>query len=196
MSTGTQGRPRSERTRSAILKAAFDTLAERGYPGMSIEMVADRAGAGKTTIYRWWRTKADLAVDAFFVATDAELRLTVTDDPAMDFSAQILELGKLLKGTRGVVFAAMLGGAQTDPELARALGDKWLAPRRKWGEIRMTQAIAEGKCHPEVDCQSALGLLYGPLYAPLLFGQHFPSLSQIRKHLTLVLPAIFCDNCP
>lgn len=191
MSTQQQGRPRSEKTRAAILKAAFELLAERGYPGTSIEMIAERAKAGKTTIYRWWSTKADVAVEAFFVATDAELRLAESNDPAADFSDQIRELGKLLKGTRGSVFAAMLGGAQTDPDLARALGEQWLLPRRKWGNARITKAIDAGQCNASVTAQAALGLLYGPLYAPLLFGQTFPSDAEIESHLHLVLPAIF-----
>ena len=92
---------------------------------------------------------------------------------------------------RGVVFAAMLGGAQTDPVLAKAMGEKWLDPRRKWGEERIIRAIEAGECHPGIEKSSALGLLYGPLYAPLLFGRPILSEEEITAHLALALPAIF-----
>ena len=45
-----RGRPRSAATREAILAAAFVVLEERSY---AVEPVAERAGAGGTTIYRW-----------------------------------------------------------------------------------------------------------------------------------------------
>src|SRR6266581_6307765 len=58
------GRPRSERAHEAILEATLDLLLEEGFTRMSIEAVAERAGVGKTTIYRRWPSKSDLVIDA------------------------------------------------------------------------------------------------------------------------------------
>ena len=44
---------RSDRPRQGILTAATDLIAERGYPRLSVEAIAARAGVGKQTIYRW-----------------------------------------------------------------------------------------------------------------------------------------------
>jgi AcrR family transcriptional regulator len=41
-----------------------DLLNEVGYRRLSFEGVARRAGAGKTTIYRWWPNKAALVIEA------------------------------------------------------------------------------------------------------------------------------------
>jgi AcrR family transcriptional regulator len=185
------GRPRSETSRQAILDAAFTLLAERGYAGFAIEPVAAAAGVGKTTVYRWWESKAALAVDAFFHATEAELRFPETDRAESDFRAQIGELATLLRGARGQAFAAMLGGARTDPELAHALGERWLEPRRQWGIARMTAAAAAGELLPETDIGAALALLYGPLYAPLLFGASVPEAAAVTAYLDLACRAIF-----
>ena len=189
-----RGRPRSETSRDAILEAAFAILVERGYAGMTFETVAAAAGAGKTTIYRWWKSKAELAVDAFFQATKAELVLPDTGSTRDDFRLQILELSHMLRGPRGVAFAAMLGGARTDPALAKTLGELWLEPRRVWGFQRMTRAVTRGECRPELDVPAALGVLYGPLYTPLLFGGHVPTRAQVEAHLAIALPAIFRDR--
>lgn len=193
MSTSSRGRPRSEATRARLLDAAFRIMAARGYDGMAFEAVAAEAGAGKTTIYRLWESKADLAVEAFFHTTEHELRFPDTGIIREDFRQQITALSQLLQGQKGVVFAAMLGGARTDHALATSLGERWLEPRRKWGFARMSQAIATGQCRPGTDAGAALGILYGPLYTPLLFGQTMPTRKQVEAHLAIALPAIFTE---
>ena len=186
-----RGRPRSQTSQDSILAATFMLLAERGYAGLAFETVAVRAGVGKATIYRWWTSRADLAVSAFFHGTMAELALPDTGSARDDFRNQITELAKLLRGQRGKVLAAMLGGARTDPDLARALGERWLNPRRQWGFARMMQAVKLGQCRPGIDVTAALGILYGPLYTPLLFGQEVPTEQHVQAHLAIALPAIF-----
>ena len=60
------GRPRSEKARTAILQAATDLLLAHGLAGVSMDTVAERAGVSKATIYRWWRSKELLALDALY----------------------------------------------------------------------------------------------------------------------------------
>jgi len=187
------GRPRSETSRESILIAAFALLSELGYAGLSMDAVAKASGAGKTTIYRWWNSKAQLAVDAFFHATQAELKFPDTGTAQGDFMSQIAELADLLRGPRGAVLAAMLGGARTDPELAQALGERWLNPRRQWGFARMTEAKTAGELWPDVDVGAALAVLYGPLYTPLLFGQSVPDGPAVKRILSIATRAIFKD---
>jgi AcrR family transcriptional regulator len=185
------GRPRSEKAQAAILEAAFRLLVERGYAGVTIEAVAAAAGSGKTTIYRWWRSRAELAVDAFFHATEEELRFPDTGSAQGDFRSQIKELAKLLRGERGRALAAMLGVARTEIELGRALGERWLAPRQRWGFERMGQATAAGELRAGVDVQAALSVLYGPLYVPLLFGGEIPTPRQVDAYLDVACAGIF-----
>lgn len=185
------GRPRSESSKTAILSAAFDLLTERGYADFALEAVAARAGVGKSTIYRWWPGKAALAVDAFFEATETDLRFPDTGTAEGDFRAQITQLATLLNGVRGRAFAAMLGGARTDPALAKTLGERWLAPRRAWGVARMARAATDGDLLPETPTAAALALLYGPLYAPLLFGGDVPDVEAVDAYLELACRGIF-----
>lgn len=186
-----QGRPRSEGTRQRILVAALTLLVERGYAGLSIEAVAAAAGSAKTTIYRWWPGKAELAVEAFFEGTEDTLRLPERGPARDDFRSQILELAELLRGDRGRAFAEMLGGARSDAVLARALGERWLAPRRRWGFERMQRAAAAGEVRAGVAIGPALALLYSPLYTPLLFGEPLPDQDIMLATLDLACSAIF-----
>jgi AcrR family transcriptional regulator len=59
-----RGRKRDDSRDIAILNAALDVLAESGYDGMTMDMVALRAKAGKATMYRRWQSKAELVVEA------------------------------------------------------------------------------------------------------------------------------------
>ena len=68
---------RSERTKQAILEATRKLLAEKGgVRALTIEAVAARSGVAKTTIYRRWRDKWELALDAAMIDV-----LTTFDDP-------------------------------------------------------------------------------------------------------------------
>lgn len=48
----------------SIIAAAQDLLVEVGYDALTIEGVADRAGVGKTTVYRRWSDKEQVVLAA------------------------------------------------------------------------------------------------------------------------------------
>ena len=60
-----RGRPRSEDSHEAVLGAVLDLLDKEGYGAVTIEGVARQAGVGKQTIYRWWKSKAELVLEAY-----------------------------------------------------------------------------------------------------------------------------------
>ena len=64
------GRKRSAKCHLAIVESAAALLEEQGYLGFTIEEVAQRAGAGKQTIYRWWGGKPMLALEALYQGGD------------------------------------------------------------------------------------------------------------------------------
>src|SRR5271155_5326178 len=73
------GRPRSEESRQSILRSTLKLLKqEGGLPDLGIEAIAADANVGKTTVYRWWPTKAALVADAFSASAEKELRFPNT----------------------------------------------------------------------------------------------------------------------
>ncbi|OJH35938.1 TetR/AcrR family transcriptional regulator [Cystobacter ferrugineus] len=58
------GRKRDHSRDAKILDATLDVLAEVGAAGLTMDLVAARAGAGKATIYRRWTSKTELVIDA------------------------------------------------------------------------------------------------------------------------------------
>ena len=158
---------------------------------MAIEVVAKEAGVGKTTIYRWWSNRQEIAVEAFFAATQADLGFPETGSAQEDFRRQIQQLGELLRGPTGQAMAAMIAASRTDEVLRAALFSRWIEPRRRWGQARMARAVAEGECAPDLQIDIALDVMYGPIYSRLLFGRGIPSTGEIEEMLKVVSKGIF-----
>jgi AcrR family transcriptional regulator len=57
-------RRRGDVLNSAIFEATLDELAEVGYPKLTMERVAARAGASKASVYRRWPSRMELVLDA------------------------------------------------------------------------------------------------------------------------------------
>jgi len=64
------GRPRSKKSHEAILSATRDILMDEGVHELSIEGVATKAGVGKATIYRHWKSKEELISEAIGTIAD------------------------------------------------------------------------------------------------------------------------------
>lgn len=67
--TATRRRPhtgsrRNDAARQAILDAAAELLTAGDAAPITVGAIAERAGVGKQTIYRWWRSKSAVLLDA------------------------------------------------------------------------------------------------------------------------------------
>ncbi|WP_078970310.1 TetR/AcrR family transcriptional regulator [Streptomyces natalensis] len=59
---------RTARTRAAVRDAVLAGLSEHGYPGLTVEYVAEHSGVHKTTLYRRWENLEGLIADALDLA--------------------------------------------------------------------------------------------------------------------------------
>src|SRR5215204_3685125 len=117
------GRKRDHTRDPEILAAAIDVLAETGFDGMTIDMVAARAKAGKATLYRRWPSKADLVIDAVACMKAGELdvdRLPDTGTLRGDLVAMIRPR-TIEEGERKLrIMAGLFGMLSSSPDLAEA----------------------------------------------------------------------------
>ena len=162
------GRPRRRTTQDSITRAARDLLAERGFQAATIEAIADRAGVGRNTIYRRWRSKEELIADALReLTTDFDawgeddlhsLLLNWLRDFSRTFSDPLL--GRLL--------ATVLGELQRNPEFANVYAARVVRPRRDALLGRLRQAQERGELRPDLDVEHVADLLGGALLLRLL----------------------------
>jgi AcrR family transcriptional regulator len=162
------GRPRDEDVRKRVLKAASDLLEEVGFTNITIEAIADRAGAGKATIYRWWPTKPALLIEAFRQAVSPEFPFTHSGSLINDIAEQLRRFAHFLLTRKGRLLAAMVVGGQQDSEVAAALRDHWIAPLRKRGTAVLEQYRRQGKLPVDISLDLVQDLMYAPLYYNLL----------------------------
>jgi AcrR family transcriptional regulator len=163
------GRPRSEVSRQAILRSTLKLLKQQGgFPELSIEAIAADANVGKTTVYRWWPTKAALVADAFSASAEEELQFPNTGSVLGDMSLQMRRLIRIFRSERGKVVAALLAGGQSDPELIEAFRDRFLWPRRQQAYATLQRGIDRGELPSDSDLNLLLDCLYGPIYMRFL----------------------------
>jgi AcrR family transcriptional regulator len=170
-----RGRPRSESSRKAILGAARELLLEHGLNSVSMDAVAERAGASKATIYRWWPSKELLALDALFSQSDpGTSEAQDTGSLAGDLLALVRPWARqLAKKPYGRIMAALVSSAQSDPVFAREYRARFVQPRREPARVILGRAVERGEILADFDLDSILDLLYGPFYLRLLNG-HAP----------------------
>jgi AcrR family transcriptional regulator len=163
------GRPRSEESRQSILRSTLKLLKQDGgFAELSIEAIASDANVGKTTVYRWWPTKAALVADAFSTSAEEELQFPNTGSVRRDMSLQMRRLIRVFRSERGKVVAALLAGGQSDPELIEAFRDRFLWPRRRQAYQTLQRGIDRGELPAGSDFDLILDSLYGPIYMRFL----------------------------
>jgi AcrR family transcriptional regulator len=148
------GRKRDHTRDPEILDAALDVLAEEGYDGMTIDMVAARAKAGKATLYRRWASKGELVVDAVACMKRNDLapdRLPDTGTLRGDLVGMI-KPRSIEEGEKKLqIMAGLVSVLSRSPELAAAINQAIIEPRAEVNRILLRRAVARGEISPECD---------------------------------------------
>jgi AcrR family transcriptional regulator len=165
------GRPRRSATGHAILRATRQILAEGGVHGLTVEGVAQRSGVAKTTIYRRWRSKEDLALAALLevIREEAPARhLGSTRDALRTYLVQLIKnvnsrlYGRILRG--------LISEMAVDRELALGFREQVLARRITAIRGLLQRGIERGELRRSLDLEIAIDLLLGPIYYRLLMS--------------------------
>ncbi|SCG37286.1 TetR/AcrR family transcriptional regulator [Micromonospora coxensis] len=158
---------RSERSRQAILRATRELVSEVGYAKLSIEAIATRAGVGKQTIYRWWRSKGAVVFDSFLALSEGAdgMALPDTGDIAADLKAVLrATVAEFADPAFEAPIRALNLEIAGDPELAAQYRKKLAGPVDEAKKERLRSAQRAGQIAADADLDLALELLYAPLY--------------------------------
>ncbi len=167
------GRPRSEASRVRILAAARELLEERGLRAMTIEAIAERAGASKVTVYRWWPNKTSVVLDALLAEISPRMPRRESPSPLAMLRDQMRSFARFLAGRHGRLLVEVVAEGVLDPEVGEAYLEHWVKPRRDDARQVVRRAIAEGELPAGTDIEVTLDALFGPLYFRFLV-KHAP----------------------
>jgi AcrR family transcriptional regulator len=159
-------------TSGAILQTAIEVIAERGVHGLTVEGVAARCGVAKTTIYRRWRSKEDLALAALVGMVDQQpQRPRDLGDTRAELVAFVLRLITALGSTLvGRVIHGLVSDLASDPELARAFREQVVARRAAELDCILERGVERCEVRPDARTEIAMDLLLGPVYYRLLLS--------------------------
>ena len=157
------GRPRSAAADVAILQAAEEEYAARGYAAMSVDAVAARAGVSKATIYRRYESKLELVAAAMYASAEGKVA-PETGALETDLRALLHTLAFKVFGDPviGAGIRHMVADGQMEPEL-REVHDEFLQHRREHWRVALRRGIERGELAADVDLEVAVDELTGPL---------------------------------
>jgi AcrR family transcriptional regulator len=187
------GRKRDHTRDPEILDAALEVLAETGYDGMTVDMVAARAKAGKATLYRRWPSKAELVIDAVacMKRVDPEAPLPDTGSLRGDLIALIKPQTLAENENKLRIMAGLMSMITREPELAEAANNAIMQPRAQLNRRLMQRAQERGEI--AVDCDlDTLALISPSMVAYRVLMQRKSADREFIIHIidTVLLPAM------
>ncbi|MGW7489518.1 TetR/AcrR family transcriptional regulator C-terminal ligand-binding domain-containing protein [Streptomyces sp. NPDC054786] len=136
---------RTARTRAAVRDAVLAGLTEYGYPGLTVEYVAEHSGVHKTTLYRRWKDVEGLVADALDLA--GEDSWAPPDTGSLEGDLRALAREVVASFTDPAVAAsgsAMIAAAFQSERAAVALRD-YYAERFTRCEVLVERAVRRGE---------------------------------------------------
>ncbi|WIX99049.1 TetR/AcrR family transcriptional regulator [Amycolatopsis mongoliensis] len=141
-------RRRGAELEEAILRAAADELAETGYPALTMERVAQRAGTNKNTIYRRWPNRAALGVAAYRHLAEDTLKPPDTGSLREDALTLLRAINCGQSSPAARILRSLLTGVGDEPELREQLHEQAAEGGAKPWLAIVDRAVARGEARP------------------------------------------------
>lgn len=191
-STGT--RRRGEQLRAAIHEAVLAELADGGYADLTMERVAERAGAGKASLYRRWNSRAELVRDTAYHLLQQTGGAPDTGSLRGDLVEMLNQTARLLASPLGAALRALLSELLADglvadgdgAELSLGMG------RRLMTEV-LEHAIARGEIRADAVSDVRLDVGQALMRDRFLFRGAAPDAGTVTDIVDQVLLPLFAS---
>jgi AcrR family transcriptional regulator len=138
--------PRAEAREQAILDAALELLMEVGYDRLSMDALAERARAGKATIYRHWSGKAQIVVEAVRrLKCDVSPSFASTGSLRGDLIGALDEIACTATDVDAAIIAGVMSAMRGDPELAELVRTQILDSKKGEFDGIIERAVRQGE---------------------------------------------------
>ncbi|GAB3587456.1 TetR/AcrR family transcriptional regulator [Amycolatopsis endophytica] len=179
-----RGRPRSEEARRAILDTALRICHRDGYRQVTIKAIADEAGVGRQTVYRWWPDRAQVLLDALIELREREPGLDRrTGDTLRDVERILARTFELTHESTGPALVGLMADAQDDPGLSDRLQGTVIGPRRDVLRDILLDGVEAGELAENVPLPLVVDFAFGTMWYRLL-SRHAPVDDRLAAEIT------------
>jgi AcrR family transcriptional regulator len=134
---------------AAIFAAVLDQMGKSGFSAMTMEGVASCAHTGKAALYRRWRSKTDLVVDALNHVLPDIAEVPDHGNLRDDLVDALRRMFTLVNSEPGRALLALMTHAKREPALADAINARVIAPRKAVLMEVLRRAAERGEIAPE-----------------------------------------------
>ena len=167
-SAAKKGRPRSEKSRKAILNATNKLLLQSSVQELSIESIAKKAKVGKTTIYRWWPNKTAVVMDALANQPGMQTPLPTASSHKEAIVMQLDKLIRLVDSNNGKIIAQLFSEAQASEVSLQIFKDNLLEPLMDAIRYSIEEGQKNGEFRADIAISLAADMLCGPIFFRLM----------------------------
>ena len=160
-----------------------------GLPAVTMEGVSSHTGIAKTTLYRRWKNREQMALDSCLHAMRVEAPIGVRGSFEERLRTHLRAAVRFLGSDQGDRLRQLIGVCQADASLRHELQERFLMERR----AQTAALLKEGQNSGAVqfgDLEAVLDLIAGPLYHRLMMGHLTLSRSYADSHCDLILKAL------
>ena len=175
------GRPRSKEVRDAILQSTLKLIQERSPADVTIKSIAEEAKVGRQTIYRWWRSRGEVVLEALLEISDKHVGRSQTGSPQEAVAQFLVDTVEQARSLRRALAVLMID-AQVDLDFLEYFRSKFVEIRRS-ALIHVLEGAVGDVALTNSEKQFISDMVYGPLWYRLLVD-HAPLSRAFADQLT------------
>jgi AcrR family transcriptional regulator len=184
-------RRRGTALEQAISDAVIAELAEVGFGRLTFESVAERAGTGKSPLYRRWPDTTSLVIDTLEKLGQDPAVYPRTGILREDLIGITRHMIKTQEGAKGDAYRSLLGEAHRYPQLLARFKSQVLEPRFNAFMELLRDAAARGEILPERLTPVVLEVLHALIIKRTLLETRDPTKKDVADIVDqVVLPLL------
>lgn len=181
----TRGRPRDEAIRVRIITTAVSILINEGLSAATMNEIAARAEVGKQTVYRWWRNRAQLLMEALQYNTgnsDSSGKQLQHEVPLETFLEKTFAA---LNKTYGVILKSLIAESMADKEFFKVFQKEFILKRQDALMYVLRNEIHEDDFDDKF-AEAAIDMIFGAMWYRLLF-EHRPLDGKFAYNISTIV---------